>query len=63
MRGKRLGEGAWYGEGQGAKGAWAKAGPDWVGPHRGTTTHDENNHRSESNRETKSETRLSNTRN
>jgi hypothetical protein len=40
-----------------------RARPDRVGPHCGTTTHDEHNHRSESKRETKSKTRRSNTRN
>jgi hypothetical protein len=39
-----------------------RAGLDRVGPHRGTTTHDEHNHRSESQCETKSKTRRSNTR-
>jgi hypothetical protein len=60
MREKKRREGAGaHEEGQGARGAWAKAEPDWVGPHRGTKTHDTHNHRSESNREMKSETRLS----
>jgi hypothetical protein len=57
MRGKRSGEG------QGARGAWAKVGPSWAGLGHTTgqnpvarTTTDRNPIR-----ETKSETRLSNT--
>jgi hypothetical protein len=34
MRGKRSGEGALHKEGQGTRGAWAKAGPSWAGPGR-----------------------------
>jgi hypothetical protein len=34
MRGKRSGEGARHREGQGARGARAKARPSWAGPDR-----------------------------
>jgi hypothetical protein len=59
-RGK--GRGRMHAEGQGVQ---AKAGPSWAGPGWAAPrdkTHDTHNHRSESNHETKSETRLSKTR-
>jgi hypothetical protein len=43
------------GEGPGRLG---RAGQGRAGPHHGTKTHDAHNHRLESNRETKSKTRL-----
>jgi hypothetical protein len=59
MRGKIPGEGARHGEGQGARGARAKAGPSWAGPgrtglgwarpHHGSKSRGTHNHRSESN--------------
>jgi hypothetical protein len=61
MREREAKGGGAHGKRQDARGERAKVGPDRVWPHRGTKTHDTHNHRSESNRETKSETRLSKT--
>jgi hypothetical protein len=54
-------------EGQGTRGARAKAKPGWAGPYRGSKSHGTHNHRSESNsrnkirNETKQHTRLNTT--
>jgi hypothetical protein len=58
MRGKRPRRGARHGEGQGARGARAKAGPSWAGPHRGSKSRGTHNHRSESKSRNENQTRL-----
>jgi hypothetical protein len=59
----RGGARAWGGSGRQGRTSLGRAEPDRVGPQRGIKTNDTHNHRLKSNRETKSETRLSKTRN
>jgi hypothetical protein len=49
MRGRDQGRGHAHREGQGARGAWAEAGPSWAGPHHGSKPRGMHNHRSEFN--------------